>query len=163
MSIVVSRHRVLNDCTLSFFKFDLQNLIEDRDGLVCVADLEILTDHPCDLPSLEKAFLFLCSFFLDENPSFLISVDDFLGAACYLRVKNLEVALQHRHGHSNGVFTNSISMIHHCFNRATCRRYFTPEIHSPDPEISAIRPGFELKFFSLLPLRSCVSAMNVNW
>ena len=44
---------------------------------------------------------------------------------------------------------------YHCFNRTT-RGYFPPEIHSPDLEISDIRPGFELKFVSFLCLGTCV-------
>ena len=31
-------------------QFDLQKLIKVQDGFVRVADLEILFDHPCDLP-----------------------------------------------------------------------------------------------------------------
>ena len=42
--------------------FDPQNLIEVQDGFLCVANLEILIDYPCHLPSLEKAFFFLHSF-----------------------------------------------------------------------------------------------------
>ena len=37
---------------------------------VCVADLEILVDHPIHLPSRKKAFLFLCNFLLNEASSF---------------------------------------------------------------------------------------------
>ena len=49
---------------------------------------------------------------------------------------------------------------YHCFNRTTCTRgHFTPVIHSPDPEISEIRPGFELKCFCFLFRGSCVSSL----
>ena len=51
--------------------FALQNLIEVQNRLVCVADLEILTDHPCGLHSHEKAILFLCSFFFGYDDLFL--------------------------------------------------------------------------------------------
>ena len=44
-------------------QFDLQNLIDVHNRLVCVADLDTLVDHPCDLPSLKKAFFLRCSFF----------------------------------------------------------------------------------------------------
>ena len=38
-----------------------------------------------------------------------------------------------------------------CFCQTTCTRgYTTPEIQSPDPEISDIKPGFQLKFFRFL-------------
>ena len=47
----------------------------------------------------------------------------------------------------------------HRGNLTICTRgYFTPENHSPDPEVSEIRPGFELKCFSFFfSLGSCVS------
>ena len=55
-------------------QFDLPNLIQVQDGLVHVADLEILVDHPCDLPSHEKAFLFVRSFFLNKDSHLDVSV-----------------------------------------------------------------------------------------
>ena len=69
-------------------KFGFQNLMEVQNGFVCVADLEILTDYPCDSPSREKAFSCLCSFFLDEESFFDISVDDLLETIRYFRIKN---------------------------------------------------------------------------
>ena len=45
IEIMVSSDRVLNDCTLSCFQFDLQDFIEVRDGFACVADLEILINR----------------------------------------------------------------------------------------------------------------------
>ena len=39
--------------------FDLQIFIGVQIRLICVADLEILVDHPCDLPSRENTFFFL--------------------------------------------------------------------------------------------------------
>ena len=69
-------------------KFGFQNLMEVQNGFVCVADLEILTDHPCDSPSREKAFSCLCSFFLDEESSFDISVDHLLETIRHFRIKN---------------------------------------------------------------------------
>ena len=60
---------------------------------ICVADLEILIDHPCDLCSREKEF-FLCSFFLNEDSSFEVSVDDLLDTTRYSRIRNLKVGLQ---------------------------------------------------------------------
>ena len=48
---------------------DLQKLIEVQDRFVRVADLEILVDRPRDLPSREKAYSLLCSFFFTEDSS----------------------------------------------------------------------------------------------
>ena len=42
----------------------------------------------------EKTVLFFCRRFFNEDRSFKDSVDDFLEAACYRRVKNQEVSLQ---------------------------------------------------------------------
>ena len=37
---------------------------------------------------------------------------------------------------------------------------FTPELQSPDPEISEIKPGFELKSFSIFfPGKLCLSPL----
>ena len=103
---------------VDILQFDLQNLIEVPDGFVCVADLEILTDHPCDLVSRENAFFFLCSFLLYKD-SFEISVDDLLETARCLGIKNLEVCLQLCPGvMENDVFNlatdsaDAISLIH---------------------------------------------------
>ena len=52
--------------------------MEVQDGRGTVADIEIIIDHPCDLPSREKAFFFLCSFFLNEESRFEVSVDGLL-------------------------------------------------------------------------------------
>ena len=43
-----------------------------------------------DLPSREKAIWYLCSLFLNEDPSFEVSVDGLLETTRYLRIKNLE-------------------------------------------------------------------------
>ena len=51
------------------------------------------------------------------------------------------------------VFRSAIDFAdsYHCCNWTTCTRgYFTPEIYSSDPDVSEIRPSFELKFFSYL-------------
>ena len=56
-------------------QFDLQNFIVVQDGFVFVADIKVLLDHPCDLPSRGKSFFFLCSLFLNEDSSFEVSVD----------------------------------------------------------------------------------------
>ena len=58
-NLTESRHRVLNDCTLRFLPFDLQNFIEVQNRFVCVAHLELLIDHPCNMPSREKSFFSL--------------------------------------------------------------------------------------------------------
>ena len=69
-------------------ELDLQNLIDVPDGFVCVADLEIRLDHPCDLPSCEEAFFSLCSFFLNEGSSSEVSVDDLLETTPFFLKKN---------------------------------------------------------------------------
>ena len=92
--MMVSSHRALNDCVLSFFNSTSKNLIDVQDKFVRVADLEVLVDRPCDLPSREKAFSLLCSFFLNEDSSFEVSVDDLLEITRYFRITNLEVCLQ---------------------------------------------------------------------
>ena len=53
--------------------FDLLNLMEVQ-GFVCVADFEILADHPCDLLSRDHALFFLCSFFLNADLSFEVTI-----------------------------------------------------------------------------------------
>ena len=63
-------------------QFDL-HLIEVHDGFVCLADLEIFTDHPCDLLPREKAFLFLYIFLLNEDSSFEFFFDDLLETTRY--------------------------------------------------------------------------------
>ena len=73
-------------------QFDSQNLTEVQDGFVCVANLEILSSHPCG--SREKALFFLHSFFSSEDTCFEVSVDDLLETTRYCRIKNLEVCLQ---------------------------------------------------------------------
>ena len=153
VAIEVSSHRALNDCKLSFFNSTFNISLRVLDGFVCVADLEVFQDRPCDLPSREK-LLFLCSSFLNEDSSFEVSVDDLLQTTGYLRIKNLEVCLQL--GPCGGIRRLQIDHIlrgfglvdpHHCFHRTTCtRRYSTRETHSPNPEIS--ETGFELKFSS---------------
>ena len=50
---MVSSHHVTARLYGVIFQFDLHNFIEVQHGFVCVADLEILIDHPCDLPSRE--------------------------------------------------------------------------------------------------------------
>ena len=74
-------------------QFDLQNLIEVQDGFVRVADLEILVDHPCDLPSREKVCLFV-ELLVEDDSSFEVSVDDLLGTTRRCRIEHLEVCLQ---------------------------------------------------------------------
>ena len=75
-------------------QFDLENLIEVQDGFVCVADLETLKDHPCDSPSREKQFFFLCSFFKLKTLLLEPPVMVFLRPPAILRIRNLEVGLQ---------------------------------------------------------------------
>ena len=133
-----------------------QNLDEVQDGSVCVDDLEILIDHPCDLPSREEAFFCLRGFFLNDDTSFEVSVDDLLETPRCFRIRNLEICLQLGTGDSfrrfdvsrrATDFPDSISLIHtNCFNRTTCTRgYITPEI-------SETSPSFELRFFAPLVL-----------
>ena len=98
--------------------FDLQNRIEVQDAFVFAADLEILVDHPCDLPSREKAFLSLCSLFLSENSSFEVSVEDLLETTRCFRIKTLEVCVQVgtvdgiQHLQMGSRASGSISLIH---------------------------------------------------
>ena len=44
-----------------------------------------------------------------------------------------------------------------CFNRTTCTRGYTPESHSPNPEVSEIRPSFEIKFLGFFLFWEVVS------
>ena len=69
-------------------QLELSNFSEVHDRFVPVADLEILIDHPCDLPSREKAFFFLYCFFFNKHSSLQISVD-LLDATYHVRVKKL--------------------------------------------------------------------------
>ena len=80
---------------VGILQFDLQNLIEVQDRLACVADLEILVDHPYELSSREKACLFFRKVCMNEDFSFEISVDDLLETLRFcIKLKNLEVCLQ---------------------------------------------------------------------
>ena len=45
----------------------LQNLIEVQDGFDCVANLEILKDHPLDFPCHEKAIVFVVQLLLHRG------------------------------------------------------------------------------------------------
>ena len=85
---MISSHRVF------VLQFDHQDFIEVQSGFVCVDDLEIQMDHPCDLPSCDKAFFFLRSFFFNKDSSPDVSIDDFIERTCLFRIKNLEVCLQ---------------------------------------------------------------------
>ena len=80
IAMTVSTHRVLNDCTFIVLQFDLQNLIQVQERVVRVADLEVLTDHPCDLRSREKAFSFyaaVCKLILVTECDVFSSAIDF--------------------------------------------------------------------------------------
>ena len=81
---MVSSHRVLNDCNAVILQFDRQMFIELQHGFVCVADLQLLTDHPCDLPSRQTAFFFLVQLLLEWR--LLVSVDDLFETTCCLRI-----------------------------------------------------------------------------
>ena len=113
-------------------------------------------DHSCDLPSREKAFFFLCSFFQKEDSSFEVSVDDLLETTHSLAIKNPQVCLQlgsskriRRLQIGNRLRAFNLADPYQYFNRTTCtRRHFTPEIDSPNPEVSEIKPGFDIEFFS---------------
>ena len=97
------------------------------------------------------------SFFLNEDSSFDVSVDDLLETTCYFRMKNLKVCLQLQTSDrircsqiGNRFRGFNIVYPYHCFNRTTCTRAcFTPEMHSPHSVFISffeIRPSFELKF-----------------
>ena len=64
-------------------QLNLLNLIEVHDGFVSVADLQILIDHTCDLPSREK-----------ELPSLKSPVKIILTTLAIFTIKSLEVSLQ---------------------------------------------------------------------
>ena len=70
--------------------------MEVQDRLVWVADLEILVDHPCDLPLREHAFFFLCRSASSWMQTLLLKspFHDRLETTPYLEIKNLEVRLQ---------------------------------------------------------------------
>ena len=106
---MVSSYRVLNDLISSFFQFDLQNLIEVQDGVVCLADLQEPIGHPCDSPSRENAFFFWCSFSLNEEPSCEVSVDDLLETTRSLLAARVTVNDVFR---SATDFVDSTSLIH---------------------------------------------------
>ena len=130
-------------------------------AFVCVADLHVLVDHPCDLLSLAKAFF----FFLTADSPFEVSVGGLFQITRYFRIKNLQVCLQLCPGDNTrrlqiGHRLREFHLVHphQCFDRTTCTRgCFTSETHSHDPETSEFTPGSELKFFSFRFLGNCVS------
>ena len=99
-----------------------------------------------------------CSFFLDKDSSFEVSVDDLLDTTRYFRIKTLEVCLQFRtDNRTRCLQTGSrlrgfgLADLCHCFNRTTpTRGSFTPEMHLTSLEVSEIRSGIELKLFGSL-------------
>ena len=101
---------------LLFFRSTSQN--EFQNGVICIADLEILKDHPCDLSSCERAFFLLCSFSLNEDSSFEVSVDDLLETLAVLEPRtskfgcNLSLVIEYAVFRSARDFANSISLIH---------------------------------------------------
>ena len=111
------RMMVSSDCILPLFNWDLQNLTEVQDGFVCVADLEILMDHPYVLPCREKHFL-LYSFFLNEDSSYEVSVDNFLRPLAALESKtsrfvcSMASVIEYDLFRSATDFADSISLIH---------------------------------------------------
>ena len=108
-----------------------------QNGL-CRWPWNILADHPRDLLSREEPFI--CVQFLVPQ----VFVDDVLEATCCLRVRNFEVWLQLcSYFFFDFQFGNRSPS--HCFNTTTCTwGYFTMELHSPSPEVTRIRSGFEL-------------------
>ena len=80
-------------------QFDLENLIEVKNGFVRVADLEIPVDHRCDLPSREIAFR-TSKFCLQLCPG-----DS---------MRRLQT--------SNRLRGFNLVDPYHCFNRKTCTR-----------------------------------------
>ena len=153
-----SLHRVLNDCMLSFFMSTFEISLKCKtDSSVSLTLKHSSITHATCLP-LRRRFFFFCSFFLNKDSSFEVSVDDLLDTTRYYRIKTLEVCLQFR-------TDNRIRRLQlcdrlrgfgladpcHCFNRTTpTRGYFTPEMHLTSLEVSEIRSGIELKLFGSL-------------
>ena len=113
--------------SLSFCLFDFQNFVDVQDGLVCDADIQLLVGRPGDLSCRENACFSLSSFFLNEDPSFEVSVDDLLEATRYLGIKSLPVCQQLCPGNcisrlQIGSRLRGFNLVHpyHCFNRTTC-------------------------------------------
>ena len=57
---MVSSHHVLNECTLSFFNSTFKMSLRSKTDSCVSLTLKYSKDHPCDLPSREKAF-FSCA------------------------------------------------------------------------------------------------------
>ena len=66
---------------LSFFNSTFKISSQSKAGSSVSLTLKVLMDHPCDLPSRENGFFFLCSFILNEDSSFEVSVVDLLEAS----------------------------------------------------------------------------------
>ena len=81
----------------------------------------------------------------------------FLETTRYFGIKNLKVFLQlvpsdriRRLEIGTTIRGFSVVDSHHCFNRTTCtHRHFYPEIHSPDPEVSEIKPSNRIQVVQL--------------
>ena len=132
------------------FQSDVDNLIDMQNRLICVDGLEIRVDHPCDLSVSETTHVCLWTLFINGNPKFEISVDECLEAACYLRIKNLEVApimVFWRLQFGNKLRGRNLADPNHCFKRTTCT--VPPEIHESDQEFSQIWPLKSVNFMFL--------------
>ena len=130
-------------------RFDLQKLIEVQDGFVCVADLEIFIDHPCDFPSREKARLSFgatsscLKTLLVKSPLMI-----FFKPLAILESTTSKFVCNYVPVTECDVFRSAEDFVgfnvvdpYTCFKRTTCTPgHVTPDIHSADPGFSEIRP-----------------------
>ena len=105
---------------------------------------------------------------MKEDSSFEVSVDDLLETDRCFGTENLEVCLQlgermRRLQISNRLrgLIASIRTIA-SIGRLALENYFTLEIHSQDPQVSEIKPGFELESFGS-PLHSFWLLHEEHW
>ena len=92
----------------------------------------------------------LCNFFLNESSSY----DNFLRPLICKSRPRKPSANWPRWG--NSLHGYNLVDPHHCFNRTTCTRRDSTEIHSPNHEVAENRPSHDIECFSFHFLRSCV-------
>ena len=143
IATTVSSYCVLmKDCKVSFFKSAFNFSLKSKTASSASATLKYSQIIHGDLPSREKAFLFLWIFCFKKDSSLEMSFDDILKVSRYLIVENLEMWPQFCFGDciwclqlGTGLREIHLSCPNHCFCRTTCTwRHFTSKNRSSAPK-----------------------------
>ena len=133
---------LMKDCKVSFFKSAFNFSLKSKTASSASATLKYSQIIHGDLPSREKAFLFLWIFCFKKDSSLEMSFDDILKVSRYLIVENLEMWPQFCFGDciwclqlGTGLREIHLSCPNHCFCRTTCTwRHFTSKNRSSAPK-----------------------------